>query len=406
MKAFNEPNGGPVRMRGWDAELQNFGHSERCDSVELNSDLRLWIKGIHPSQEALGPTRRSGSVSAGSDWQVQAVPVLEKKQRTSVEARSKMPRESLNNTAEVVGSKPGLGGTIPEDVQGRLGILETQKRELLEVNRKWDEQYQNMKKHYESKVMELRKKLAICDASAPEEEECERKRTDLEERLLQAEQNTETVLKRNSVVSAELLEAERQTRRLRLQNATLTRRGQQQESEIRRLNEVLREALLSTQDETRTQVEVLTHQLQIYEEDFLKERADRRRLKERNAELEGRVAALHAELELARSQVTGTSPAAPKPWRSARCGGCHGASRLAPAAGATVCTMSCSPVPPRQPPFAPCVPQTSPPQHQRHQSSHQRSAPSPDPPSPDLPGTPWTPHKSKGTTRATETTEH
>ncbi|XP_036373668.1 TNFAIP3-interacting protein 1-like isoform X2 [Megalops cyprinoides] len=257
-----------------------------------------------------------------------------------------MSRESPNSTAEVVGSKPGLGITIPEDVQRRLGILETQKRELLEVNRKWDEQYRNMKKHYESKIMELRRKLAICDASAPEEEEPERKRTDLEERLLQAEQNTEAVLKRNSVVSADLLEAERQTRRLRLQNATLTRRGQHQESEIRRLNEVLREALLSTQDEARTRAEVLTHQLQIYEEDFLKERADRRRLRERNAELERRVAALRAELELARSQVTGTSPAAPKPWRPAPCSGCHGASRLSPAAGVNVCALSHQPVPP------------------------------------------------------------
>ncbi|KAJ8377159.1 hypothetical protein SKAU_G00077390 [Synaphobranchus kaupii] len=256
-------------------------------------------------------------------------------------------------------------GSVPGDYHHRLTALERQRRELLEVNKKWDEQYQIMKRFYEVKIQELRKRLASCYACAPDEEERETKHVHLEEKLVQAEQTTETLLERNSEVCAELLETERQTQRLRLQVTTLTNRGQQQQAEIRRLNKVLSETLAMREQEVqekeartqqevqeteaRTQVEVLTHQVRLYEEDFRKERADRKRLFERNMGLERKLETLHAQLQLVSSQVTRASVCTPKLRSHAHCG-CHHRGRQSPPPPPTTTTTQ-SPKPSRPRPL-------------------------------------------------------
>ncbi|XP_064190476.1 uncharacterized protein LOC135254246 [Anguilla rostrata] len=176
-----------------------------------------------------------------------------------------------------------------------------------------------MKGFYKAKIQELRKRLAACHACAPDEEELERKHVHLEEKISQSERTTETVLKRNSEVCTELLETERQAQGLRLQVTALTRRGQQQQSEIRRLNKILSEALVEER-ESRTQVELLRHQVWLHEKDFQKERAERRQLCERNVELERRLETLNAEMQKARAQVTRTFVCTPKPRSHAPCG--------------------------------------------------------------------------------------
>ncbi|XP_035271164.1 uncharacterized protein LOC118226029 [Anguilla anguilla] len=176
-----------------------------------------------------------------------------------------------------------------------------------------------MKGFYKAKIQELRKRLAACHACAPDEEELERKHVHLEEKISQSERTTETVLKRNSEVCTELLETERQAQGLRLQVTALTRRGQQQQSEIRRLNKILSEALVEER-ESRTQVELLRHQVWLHEKDFHKERAERRQLCERNVELERRLETLNAEMQKARAQVTRTFVCTPKPRSHAPCG--------------------------------------------------------------------------------------
>ncbi|KAJ8397480.1 hypothetical protein AAFF_G00437560 [Aldrovandia affinis] len=298
METFNEMRQNRRLIKQLDADMLNCGQSDRCDSVELDSGLRSQVKGCQPSHDAVG---RGRGQEEGPGLQTVAFTEV------FTEAAARMSRESLKVTGEAVGPKGVLSDFVPGALHHRLTALERQRLELLEVNKKWDEQYQSMKRHYEAKITELRKMLEACDARAPDEEET--KHRHLEGQLQEAERTTEAVLKRNSVVCAELLEAERQTQRLRLQNTTLTRRGQQQQSEIRRLNEVLSETLSSKVEE----VEVLRHQVRIYEEDFRKERVDRERLQGRSDGLEGRLRALRSEVEQVRSQVTRTNTCTPKP---------------------------------------------------------------------------------------------
>ncbi|KAG9330422.1 hypothetical protein JZ751_025420 [Albula glossodonta] len=328
-----------------DPVVLTCGSSERCDSVELDAGLRIQVRGSQASHHALGPCtpltrgRLSGQMT---DSGVQVDPVFYRAKivsalrvlMDSTGTTARLFEESPKPAAEINGPKSAFGDSVPAELHNRLTALERQRLELLEINKKWDEQYQSMKMHYEAKIKELRKRLAACDMQMCDEEEGGMKHRHLEEKLRQAERVTDMALKRNSVVCAELLEAERQAECLRLHNTTLTRRGQQQQSEIRRLNEVLSETLSSREreeeevEETRTQLEVLKHQVRIYEEDFRKERAYRERAQERKVELERRVKKLHAELELLRSQVTGTTACGPKVRSPTCCDCCHGGTLI------------------------------------------------------------------------------
>ncbi|KAK1806438.1 hypothetical protein P4O66_004955 [Electrophorus voltai] len=101
-----------------------------------------------------------------------------------------------------------------------------------------------------------------------------------------------------------------------MQCETLTSRGQQQEQEIRRLNKALTEVHKSSvchQDDSQAGQNIWMHQAQVYKEDFLKERRDKDRLKEKYTELANRCKRIHAELHVAKAQVrwtpsTGSSP--------------------------------------------------------------------------------------------------
>ncbi|RXM31151.1 Annexin A5 [Acipenser ruthenus] len=146
---------------------------------------------------------------------------------------------------------------------------------LLEVNKRWDEYFKIMKQRYEQK------------------EEKER-------------------------IYNTLQEVKRQNRGLKEQNASLTRKKEHQECEIGRLNKALSEALKASirnagREEMVTQIEVLQQQVQIYEEDFKKERCDRERLNEKYEELQ-------SELNVLKSQAKEFSqPAASPHFPPPRC---------------------------------------------------------------------------------------
>ncbi|KAI1888738.1 hypothetical protein AGOR_G00171820 [Albula goreensis] len=343
-----------------DPVVLTCGSSERCDSVELDAGLRIQVRGSQASHHALGP----------------CTPLT----------RGRLSGQMTDSGVQINGPMAAFGDSVPAELHHRLTALERQRLELLEINKKWDEQYQSMKMHYEAKIKELRKRLVACDMQMCDEEEGGMKHRHLEEKLRQAERVTDTALKRNSVVCAELLEAERQAERLRLHNTTLTRRGQQQQAEIRRLNEVLSETLSSREreEEARTQLEVLKHQVRIYEEDFRKERAYRERAQERKVELERRVRKLHAELELLRSQVTGTTACGPKVRSPTCCDCCHGGTLIPRGEHAPHPTL------PRTP--------RTPPSNQQHLASAQHSCPASKQPSPETPPRPCSPQHAHGKT--------
>uniref|UniRef100_W5MUB6 TNFAIP3 interacting protein 3 n=1 Tax=Lepisosteus oculatus TaxID=7918 RepID=W5MUB6_LEPOC len=208
----------------------------------------------------------------------------------------------------------------PEELKQQLRILQKQRQELLDVNKKWDEQYKLMKQHYSLKIMEMKERLTVCDKFITEvNAEQDKKQKDFDKKLVLAKEKIEKEQEKNTKLSAELCEIKQQSLNLKEQNATLTKRKDHQECEIQRLNktrlpilkiycvfnsECLQKGpIVWNYKETATQIEVLRHQAQIYENDFKEERRDRERLKERNEELEKRCKKLQSELQILKSQI-------------------------------------------------------------------------------------------------------
>ncbi|XP_035890193.1 TNFAIP3-interacting protein 3 [Phyllostomus discolor] len=118
----------------------------------------------------------------------------------------------------------------------------------------------------------------------------------------------------------ELHELKRENKLLREKNAAVNRKKEHYECEIRRLNQALQDALkiegASFPDdclgesekgcgleEMRTEMEVLKQQVQIYEEDFRRERADRERLGQEKQELQQSNRACQAQLHKLKSKL-------------------------------------------------------------------------------------------------------
>ncbi|XP_048866803.1 TNFAIP3-interacting protein 1-like isoform X2 [Brienomyrus brachyistius] len=205
---------------------------------------------------------------------------------------------------------PGINGVDikgsvtprPDDLLPRIVILEKQRQELLDINKKWDEYCQYLKRHYKQKIDKLWGRLAAW--------EHEHREGRAGTPPLDKPQN------RNFDQSAELREAEKHVQCLTAQIAKLTTRGQQQTSEIQRLNRVLKESqevLAVREEEVRVDLEVLRLQANTYKADFDLERRDRERLKERNIKLERRVAELFRQLQTFSSQSNGQQQATPIP---------------------------------------------------------------------------------------------
>ncbi|XP_049913169.1 TNFAIP3-interacting protein 3-like [Epinephelus moara] len=184
-------------------------------------------------------------------------------------------------------------------LKAQILILEEQRQELLSINEKWAKEYRTMVQYYKQKVRDLKESLQH-DHFKDMCEESERN----------AILNKKIKHKENTLTGDELLKAEMEAEELRAQNSTLTRRGQHQHEEIRRLNKALEEALQKTSGETLQ--DVWKHQAEVYKEDFLKERRDREKLKEKYLEQENKFRKVHSELHALKSQV-----ARPRPKESA-----------------------------------------------------------------------------------------
>ncbi|KAK5878157.1 hypothetical protein CesoFtcFv8_025592 [Champsocephalus esox] len=169
-------------------------------------------------------------------------------------------------------------------MKAQICILEEQRQELLCINEKWAKEYHTMVRYYK-----------------------ERWRFVKEERTSHQTRNAKD--KENTWTGEEILKAEKEAEELRAQNNTLTRRGQHQHEEILRLNKALEEALQNSNPldaSSETLQDIWKHQAQVYKEDFLTERRDREKLKEKNLELENKYRKVHSELCVLKSQVART----------------------------------------------------------------------------------------------------
>ncbi|XP_018588609.1 TNFAIP3-interacting protein 1-like isoform X1 [Scleropages formosus] len=284
--------------------------SERLYSVELDRDVIFCVEPRQKSPSEPCPPERMFGLNPNSDPKstaAAATPATTADWRKGPpRAEEASPKESDNdNTQQPVGRDVVPSTLLQEISHPQVATLERQRQELLEINRTWDKQYRRMKQHYEAKIQQLLDRLLACDRRATEaDEELERKQRDFDEKMLRAKETIESTEKRNSTMNADLLELERHMRQLKLQYDSLTTRGRQQGCEIRRLNKALQESQAEA-EETKTELEVLRHQANIYKTDFNLERQDRERLKTENLEIKKKVAKLHAQMQKLCSQVKG-----------------------------------------------------------------------------------------------------
>ncbi|XP_047423534.1 TNFAIP3-interacting protein 3 isoform X2 [Sciurus carolinensis] len=203
---------------------------------------------------------------------------------------------------------------LTDPLEQKIRCLEKQRKELLEVNQQWDQQFRSMKELYERKVTELRTKLSAAEGALGALK-CERLRSQSSGGAARDPRREEERENRNE----ELQELKKENKFLKETNALALKKKEHYEREIRRLNEALQDVLKipsappwedccgkctgHSHAAMRTEVEVLRQQVQIYEEDFRKERSDRERLNREKEELRRVHQASQAQLTRLSSQI-------------------------------------------------------------------------------------------------------
>ncbi|XP_046303034.1 TNFAIP3-interacting protein 3 isoform X3 [Marmota monax] len=255
----------------------------RCESVELDNKIRDLIE-------------RNASLDP------KGVPP-----EATLSHRNACPPKTPRKTASVAHSAQGTAGMSTVDSSA-------DQAELLQVNQQWDQQFRSMKEVYERKVAELRTRLRAAEGALGELE-CERRSQSAggAARGPRREEERETL-------NEELQELKKENKLLKEKNALAMKKKEHYECEIQRLNKALQDVLKiegasSPGDRrgmcpvecghaaTRTEVEVLKQQVQIYEEDFRKERSDRERLSREKEELRRAHQASRAQLTRLSSQI-------------------------------------------------------------------------------------------------------
>uniref|UniRef100_A0A673BLK2 TNFAIP3-interacting protein 1 n=1 Tax=Sphaeramia orbicularis TaxID=375764 RepID=A0A673BLK2_9TELE len=212
--------------------------------------------------------------------------------------------------------------TKPCDVEvyeKKIKLLEKQRKDVLEVNKQWDIQWNSMKSQFEQKITDLRQRLAESQKTVLElEAEREQRQRDYDKKLLLAKSKIENVQGEKECLNSETTELKQKIRYLQDQLLPLSKQREYQEKEIQRLNRALEEALnlhspSSSQQppgqgnfadaannlkkqELLTQIAVLKEQVKIFEEDFRKERSDRERMNEEKEDLRRQVERLQGQI--------------------------------------------------------------------------------------------------------------
>ncbi|XP_044802202.1 TNFAIP3-interacting protein 3 isoform X5 [Bubalus bubalis] len=243
--------------------------SERCESMELDNKILSLIERntSDPRGVSLGATssHRSPCSVKPPGKTASVAHFLQSTARMS-------GAESSTDHAECAQSSRRKN---LNSLEQKIRCLEKQRKELLEVNQQWDQQFRSMKELYERKKESL---------------------------------------------NGELHELKIENNLLKEKNALMNHKKQHYECEIKRLNKALQDALKvdcssspedrlgkpemeCSREEMRTEMEVLKQQVQIYEEDFKKERSDRERLKQEKEELQQIIQTSQSQLNRLNSQI-------------------------------------------------------------------------------------------------------
>ncbi|XP_035525053.1 TNFAIP3-interacting protein 1 isoform X1 [Morone saxatilis] len=236
----------------------------------------------------------------------------------SAAVRPKMEATTPQKSGKAAEKTP----TKPCDVEvyeKKIKLLEKQRKDVLEVNKQWDIQWNSMKSQFEQKITDLRQRLAESQKTVLElEAEREQRQRDYDKKLLLAKSKIENVQGEKECLNSETTELKQKIRYLQDQLLPLSKQREYQEKEIQRLNRALEEALnlhspsTSQQppgqgnfadaannlkkQELLTQIAVLKEQVRIFEEDFRKERSDRERMNEEKEDLRRQVERLQGQI--------------------------------------------------------------------------------------------------------------
>nr|XP_044999455.1 TNFAIP3-interacting protein 3 [Jaculus jaculus] len=229
-----------------------------CESMELDNKIQILIKkNIAPDPHGVTPEAMQSH-------------------RESCSLESSLSRKNLTKSLEQ-----------------KIRCLEKQRKELLEVNQQWDQQFRSMKEFYKTKVSELKTKLAVAEGVL--------RTLEKEQRPGQSPGDPRREKEKESL-NEELEELKKENKLLKEKNALTNKKKEHYECEIKRLNKALQDVLKiqssfsmdyagkckgeCSHEDMRTELEVLRHQVQIYEEDFKKERLDRERLSQEKEHLQ------------------------------------------------------------------------------------------------------------------------
>uniref|UniRef100_A0A3Q2QFY0 TNFAIP3-interacting protein 1 n=1 Tax=Fundulus heteroclitus TaxID=8078 RepID=A0A3Q2QFY0_FUNHE len=232
--------------------------------------------------------------------------------------RSKMEATTPQKSGKSAERTPAKTCDI-EVYEKKIKLLEKQRKDVLEVNKQWDIQWNAMKSQFEQKITDLRQRLAESQKTVLElEAEREQRQRDYDKKLLLAKSKIENVQGEKECLNSETAELKQKVRYLQDQLLPLSKQREYQEKEIQRLNRALEEALnlhspSSSQQppgqgnfadaannlkkqELLTQIAVLKEQVKIFEEDFRKERSDRERMNEEKEDLRRQVERLQGQI--------------------------------------------------------------------------------------------------------------
>ncbi|XP_062899616.1 TNFAIP3-interacting protein 1-like isoform X2 [Mobula hypostoma] len=242
------------------------------------------------------------------------------KQRASTEEREMRVHIEQNITGMEIENKGEPSLNEMEAFERQIQTLENQKKELLEINKQWDREFRNMKALYELKMKEKFTKYQ--QSLSALEKELDQRQRDFDKKLLLAKARLETAEEEKQALNAKLLEAEEQNKQLKQCHSSTSKRQEYYEHEIAYLNKALSEALRehntfcmphsfdrtettgkSRPEELTTQIEVLKQQVQIFEEDFHRERCDRERMNEEKEELKKKTEQLQTKLTLLNARL-------------------------------------------------------------------------------------------------------
>uniref|UniRef100_A0A3P9KDN9 TNFAIP3-interacting protein 1 n=1 Tax=Oryzias latipes TaxID=8090 RepID=A0A3P9KDN9_ORYLA len=291
-------------------KMEEDHHIRNRDLEQLrqeNQKLKELVTGGSAVASAMSPADTESSEAKDE-------PVKEE----SVAVRPKMEATTPQKTGKAAEKTPAKPCDI-ETYEKKIRLLEKQRKDVLEVNKQWDIQWNSMRSQFEQKITDLRQRLAESQKTVLElEAEREQRQRDYDKKLLLAKSKIENVQGEKECLNSETTELKQKVRYLQDQLLPLSKQREYQEKEIQRLNRALEEALnLHTpsssqqppgqsnfadaannlkKQELLTQIAVLKEQVKIFEEDFRKERSDRERMNEEKEDLRRQVERLQGQI--------------------------------------------------------------------------------------------------------------